>query len=91
MIATLTTKAQITLPKGIRQLLKLEPGDKVDFTPQPDGRITVAKAAPTGKVTFAALRGLLPQPVRTYSVEEMSRAVQDAAVARSASAKRSKH
>ena len=49
MIATLTSKAQITLPKGIRELLQLEPGDKVDFAPQPDGRITVAKAARVGQ------------------------------------------
>lgn len=49
MMATLTTKAQIKLPKGIRELLKLEPGDKVDFTPQPDGRVTVAKAPRAAK------------------------------------------
>lgn len=75
MIATLTSKAQITLPKGIRELLQLEPGDKVDFTPQPDGRITVAKATRAGQTSFAALRGLLPQPQRAYSVEEMNQAV----------------
>ena len=91
MIATLTTKAQITLPKGIRQLLKLEPGDKVDFSPQPDGRITVAKATHAGQTTFAALRGLLPQPERAFSVDEMNRAVQDSAAARIAFTKRNKH
>lgn len=89
MIATLTSKAQITLPKGIRELLQLEPGDKVDFTPQPDGRITVAKAALTSQTSFAALRGLLPRPTRAYSVEQMNQAVQDSALARSASVKRS--
>lgn len=88
MIATLTSKAQITLPRGIRELLQLEPGDKVDFTPQPDGRITVAKAARAGQASFAALRGLLPQPRRAYSIEEMNHAVQDSAVARVASVKR---
>lgn len=88
MIATLTSKAQITLPKGIRELLQLEPGDKVDFTPLPDGRITVAKATRAGQTSFAALRGLLPQPGRAYSVEEMRKAVQDSATARFASVKR---
>jgi antitoxin PrlF len=90
MMATLTSKAQITLPRGIRELLQLEPGDKVDFTPQPDGRVTVAKAASAGQTSFAALRGLLPQPERTYSFEEMRLAVQDSAAARVASVKRSK-
>jgi antitoxin PrlF len=84
MIATLTSKAQITLPKGIRELLHLEPGDKVDFTPQPDGRITVAKAARAGQASFATLRGLLPQPRRAYSVEEMNQAVLASAEARHA-------
>ena len=88
MIATLTSKAQITLPRGIRELLKLEPGDKVDFTPHPDGRVTVAKATRAGQTSFAALRGLLPQPGRAYSVEEMSKAVRDTAAARTVSVKR---
>ena len=88
MLATLTSKAQITLPKGIRELLKLEAGDKVDFTPQPDGRITVAKATRSSHASFVALRGLLPQPKRAYSVEEMRRAVQESAAARAVPGKR---
>lgn len=90
MIATLTSKAQITLPKGIRELLQLEPGDKVDFAPQPDGRVIVAKAARASRASFATLRGLLPQPGRAYSVEEMNQAVQNSAAARATSVKRSK-
>jgi antitoxin PrlF len=75
MLATLTSKARITLPKDIRTLLQLEPGDKVAFIAQSNGDITVTKAS---AVSFAALRGLLPQPKRSYSVEEMNQAVQDA-------------
>ncbi len=88
MIATLTSKAQITLPKGIRELLQLEPGDKVDFRPLPDGRITVSKAAHASQASFATLRGLLPTPKRAYSVEEMRQAVEDTAAARAAVNKR---
>ena len=75
MLATMTSKSQITLPKDIRALLQLEPGDKVAFLPLPDGQIAVSKA---NKASFAKLRGLLPQPSRAYSVEEMNQAVQDA-------------
>lgn len=56
MIATLTSNAQITLPKIIRGTLGLHPDDKVDFAPQPDGRITVSKARRAGKTPFAALQ-----------------------------------
>lgn len=91
MIATLTSKAQITLPRALRELLGLQPGDKVDFAPQPDGRITVSKAPRAGKTSFAALRGLLPQPERAYSIAEMKQALQDSAAARAESAERGKH
>ena len=77
MQSTLTSKAQITLPKGIRTLLQLGPGDKVDFIPQPDGRITVAKVSKTSHASFASLRGLLPKPQRAFSIEEMNQAVLD--------------
>ena len=31
MIATVTTKGQVTIPKAIRDLLGIRPNDKVDF------------------------------------------------------------
>lgn len=77
MQTTLTSKAQITLPKGIRTLLQLEPGDKVDFVPHPDGRVTVTKVSKTSHASFASLRGLLPKPHRAFSIEEMNQAVLD--------------
>jgi len=81
MLATMTSKSQITLPKDIRTLLQLEPGDKVAFLPMPDGQITVSKA---NKASFAKLRGLLPQPARAHTVEEMNQSVQDAVAHRHA-------
>ena len=88
-IATLTSKAQITLPKGIRELLRLEPGDKVDFRPLPNGRVTAAKAARVSHASFATLRGLLLlTPKGAYSVKEMRQAVKDTAAARAESVKR---
>ena len=74
MLATMTSKSQITLPKDIRALLQLEPGDKVAFLPLPDGQIVFSKA---NKESFSKLRGLLPQPSRAYSVHEMNQAVQE--------------
>jgi antitoxin PrlF len=79
MLATLTSKAQLTLPKDIRALLGLQPGDRVAFTPQPNGQVIVSKA---GKPSFASLRGILPKPERAHSVEEMNEAIAQRAAER---------
>jgi antitoxin PrlF len=39
--ATMTTKGQITVPKAIRDRLRLEPGDKVFFDVREDGSVRV--------------------------------------------------
>jgi AbrB family looped-hinge helix DNA binding protein len=51
--ATVTSKGQITLPKVIRDLLRLDKGDRVDFVVQDDGR-----ASPRD-VDVRELKGLL--------------------------------
>jgi AbrB family looped-hinge helix DNA binding protein len=38
--ATVTSKGQITVPKAIRDLLRLHAGDRVDFVVQDDGNRT---------------------------------------------------
>lgn len=35
--ATLTSKGQTTIPKEIRESLGIKPGDRITFTPMPDG------------------------------------------------------
>ncbi|NJS35655.1 MAG: AbrB/MazE/SpoVT family DNA-binding domain-containing protein [Brachymonas sp.] len=72
MLATVTSKAQITLPKDMRILLNIEPGDQIAFVPQANGQIVVSKAS---KPSFASLRGILPKPERAFSVEEMNAAI----------------
>ncbi len=70
--ATLTSKGQITIPKGIRDALRLGPGDRLDFFIQDDGRVLVQPA--TLKVTD--LKGILYRKgARPVSVEEMRAAV----------------
>lgn len=44
MKATITSKAQITLPKDLRLLLGVGPGDRIVFEPQPDGSARVVRA-----------------------------------------------
>ncbi len=58
----LTTKGQVTIPKPIRDALRLSPGCGVDFSVNPQGDVVVKKAgakppAARTKDRFAAARG----------------------------------
>ena len=37
--ATLTSKGQTTIPREVREFLKLTAGDKLDFKLNPDGKV----------------------------------------------------
>jgi AbrB family looped-hinge helix DNA binding protein len=66
--ATLTSKGQLTLPKPIRDLLRVSAGDLVEFVVQDDGTVVVRAA--TGDVR--QLSGLLHRKgIKPLSVEEM--------------------
>ena len=58
--ATLTSKGQITLPKAIRDLLRLDTGDTVDFVVGDNGEVQVR----AGRYDVRDLRGLLRKPGR---------------------------
>lgn len=74
--ATLTSKGQITLPKQVRNHLRVHAGDAVDFVIGPDGEIRVR----AGSVDVATLRGLLHRPGRrAVSLDEMDAAIRNAA------------
>ncbi len=60
MLATMTSKGQVTLPKQLRETLKLEPGSKLDFTLQDDGSIRL-RAVSSDPL---AIVGILPPPKR---------------------------
>jgi AbrB family looped-hinge helix DNA binding protein len=42
----MTVKGQVTIPKKVRDALRLSPGDGVDFTVNSEGEIVVYKAGP---------------------------------------------
>ena len=71
-IATLTSKGQTTIPKEIRDLLGLAPGDKLDFVVESDGRVVLRPAT----LDVRQLRGLLRKRGRKpVSLGEMDSAV----------------
>jgi AbrB family looped-hinge helix DNA binding protein len=63
----MTSKRQITLPKEIREQLKLKPGGQMEFLVEPNGGITVLPV--TSDVTI--LKGLIPQPKQPVTLEAM--------------------
>ena len=59
---TVTTKGQVTIPKGVRDLLGIKPGNSVTFEVAVDGSVTLRKERsrlPTARPQsrFARLRG----------------------------------
>ncbi len=70
--ATLTSKGQLTLPKKIREHLKVATGDAVDFVIGADGEVRVR----AGDVDVRDLRGLLHKPGRRpVTLEQMDDAI----------------
>jgi AbrB family looped-hinge helix DNA binding protein len=77
----ITSKGQITVPKAIRETLGVEPGDRIAFRVQEDGRVVVEPET----VDLRSLRGALKPRRRGVSVEEMAAAVRNQAAKRSRS------
>lgn len=69
--ATITSKGQITLPKAVRDRLRVGPGDRVTFLERPDGSIVVQGQT----VDLLSLRGLLKPRRRGVTVEQMNQAI----------------
>ena len=79
MLATVTIKGQVTVPKAIRDQLKIEQGTQLDFKLNDDGSISVRAL----KRSALSIVGLLRKPGRAAStIEQMNQAVADAAAAR---------
>ena len=74
--ATLTSRGRITLPKRIREILRVQSGDVVDFVISADGVIRVCVVS----ADVSELRGLLQRPFRrAVSVQHMDKAIRRAA------------
>ena len=70
--ATLSSKGQTVIPKDIRALLGLQPGDKIDFVVQEEGQVLLRPATHD----ISCLKGILHKPGRkTVSLETMQRVV----------------
>lgn len=71
-VSTLTGKGQTTIPKKIRDHLKLQPGDKIDFIIENRGKVVLEPAT----LDVKELEGILHRPgMKAVSIEDMKRAV----------------
>lgn len=69
--ATLTTKGQITIPKEIRDALRLESGDQVAFRLREDGVVELVSE----NIDFLTLCGILKPRVRGITLEQMEETI----------------
>lgn len=72
--ATVTSKGQVTIPKPIREHLKVKAGDQIDFVTDEAGRVVLQP----GSSELTELRGMLSREGR----RPVSLAEMDATIAR---------
>lgn len=78
MATTITSKGQVTIPKHIRDALRLEPGNAVEFAVNGEGEVVLqhAKRGPARKGAgdrFANVRGRAEVKWRTRDLMKLLR------------------
>ncbi len=69
---TVTSKGQVTIPKRIREFLRVKSGDRIDFDIDARGEVIVRPAG----TDLKALKGLLRRPGRRpVTVAQMNAAI----------------
>ena len=68
--STLTSKGQTTVPKAIRESLRLKPSDRITFTRMPDGTVLMRVK---NKSVMSLAGSLRRRGRKALSVEELSR------------------
>ena len=76
--AKVTGQGQVTVPKEVRDRLKLRPGGRVEFAIEESGRVIMSAK----QSSILDLVGILPKPKRTVTLEEMDEAIKQGAVDR---------
>lgn len=69
--ATLTSKGQITIPVDVRNELKVDAGDRVEFVQIAPGRYEFVAATHA----VQELKGMFGKPSRAVSIDDMNKAI----------------
>jgi len=73
MTSTLTSKGQLTVPKEVRERLKLKTGDKIQFMINKEGKIELSPI----KARLKDLKGILSSPKKKVTLKDMENAIID--------------
>jgi len=68
--SAITSKGQATIPKAVRDHLKVKPGDRIKFFIDPYGGAVILPVLPV-----ATLKGMVSPPPRPVSIEDMNEAI----------------
>jgi antitoxin PrlF len=71
MIATVTSKGQVTLPAEARRRLRISPGSKLEFIVIDQERLEVIPVVET----ITNLKGMVPKPKKPLSLADMEKAI----------------
>ncbi|MGI8740539.1 MAG: AbrB/MazE/SpoVT family DNA-binding domain-containing protein [Gammaproteobacteria bacterium] len=71
--ATLTSKGQTTIPREIREHLRLRPGDRMEFVIDEQGRVVLIPIS----LDAAELAGILPKPKTAVSLTRMNKVIRN--------------
>jgi AbrB family looped-hinge helix DNA binding protein len=70
--STITSKGQTTIPKAIRDYLKLQPGNRIDYVVDETGKVVIEPAT----FDIRDLHGILHRPGReALTVEQMNQVI----------------
>ena len=71
LAAKITSKGQVTIPKNIRQHLKINQGDSIEFFVDENGVVVISPI----KSDVRELKGIITKPDRAVSIEDMKEAI----------------
>ena len=72
-VSTLTSKGQVTIPKRVREQLRLETGDRLDFRVEEDGSIRVYPIARRVSEVFGVFAEKAKRPYSTGEIKKKVR------------------
>lgn len=69
--AKVTSKGQVTIPKKIRDSLKIHTGDKIEFIPAEEGKVILKPISQKVDDVFGILHKTKQKPISISQMEEI--------------------